>query len=90
MKPVVNRNAPQDAPSSSSVQSLQYHLSGGHFNVNVPANLTRANLDQWKRNLKLQLQQKTQKLNSLHSEVNSLLSGMQDSVDTVTAEPTVT
>ena len=52
----------------------------------MPVNLTRANLDQWKRNLKLQLQQKTQKLNSLHSEVNSLLSGMQNSIDTVTAD----
>ena len=52
----------------------------------MPANLTRANLDLWKRNLKLQLQQKTQKLNSLHSEVNSLLSGMQNSIDKVTAD----
>ena len=52
----------------------------------MPAHLTRANLDLWKRNLKLQLQQKTQKLNSLHSEVNSLLSGMQNSIDKVTAD----
>ena len=51
----------------------------------MPAELTRTNLDQWKRSLKLQLQQKTQKLNSLHTEVNSLLSGMQNSIDTVTA-----
>ena len=51
----------------------------------MPANLTRANLDLWKRNLKLQLQQKTQKLNSLHTETNSLLSGMQNAIDTVTA-----
>ena len=51
----------------------------------MPAELTRANLDQWKRSLKLQLQQKTQKLNSLHTEVNSLLSGMQTTIDTVTA-----
>ena len=45
----------------------------------------RANLDQWKRSLKLQLQQKIQKLNSLHTEANSLLSGMQNTIDTVTA-----
>ena len=47
--------------------------------------MTRTNLDLWKRNLKLQLQQKTQKLNSLHSETNSLLSGMQNAIDTATA-----
>ena len=57
----------------------------GAFSVSVPAELTRANLDQWKRNLKLQLQQKIQKLNSLHTETNSLLSGMQNAIDTVTA-----
>ena len=50
----------------------------------MPAELTRANLDQWKRSLKLQLQQKIQKLNSLHTEVNSLLSGMQNTINTVT------
>ena len=33
----------------------------------------------------MQLQQKIQKLNSLHTEVNSLLSGMQNTIDTVTA-----
>ena len=86
MKQVVNRDAPRETPSSSSVPSLQYQLSGGQINENVPANLTRANLDLWKRNLKLQLQQKTQKMNSLHAEVNSLLSGMQNSIDTVTAD----
>ena len=86
MKPAVNRNAPREAPSSPSVSSLQYQLSGGRNNETVPVNLTRANMDQWKRNLKLQIQQKTQKLNSLHSEVNSLLSGMQDSIDAVTAD----
>ena len=51
----------------------------------MPADLTRANLDQWKRNVKLQLQQKTQKLNSLRTEVNDLLSRMQNVIDTVTA-----
>ena len=50
----------------------------------MPADLSQANLDQWKRSLKLQLQQKSQKLNSLHTEVNSLLSGMQNAIDTVT------
>ena len=80
------RSNVQDASSSSSIPSLQQQLSGGRINGTVPANLTRANLDLWKRNLKLQLQQKTQKLTSLHTEVNSLLSGMQDSIDTVTAD----
>ena len=79
------RSTVQDASSSSSNPSLQYHLSGERISGTVPANLTRANLDLWKRNLKLQLQQKTQKLNSLHSEVNSLLSGMQNTIDRVTA-----
>ena len=51
----------------------------------MPENLTRANLDQWKRSLKLQLQQKIQKLNSLHTESNSLLSRMQKAIETVTA-----
>ena len=82
----MTRSNAQDASSSSSIPSLQYQLSGGRISGTVPANLTRANLDQWKRNLKLQLQQKTQKLNSLHSEVNSLLLGMQKSIDTVTAD----
>ena len=80
------RSTGQDASSSSSLPSLQYHLSGGRISGTVPANLTRANLDLWKRNLKLQLQQKTQKLNSLHSELNSLLSEMQKSIDKVTAD----
>ena len=80
------RSTVQDASSSSSIPSLQYQLSGGRISGTVPANLTRANLDLWKRNLKLQLQQKTQKLNSLHSEVNSLLSEMQKSIDKVTAD----
>ena len=80
------RSTVQDASSSSSIPSLQYQLSGGQISGTVPAHLTRANLDLWKRNLKLQLQQKTQKLNSLHSEVNSLLSGMQNSIDKVTAD----
>ena len=80
------RSTVQDASSSSSIPSLQYHLSGGRISGIVSANLTRANLDLWKRNLKLQLQQKTQKLKSLHSEVNSLLSGMQNSIDKVTAD----
>ena len=75
----------QDAPSSSSTRSAQHQLSGGQFSENVPVQMTRANLDQWKRNLKLQLQQKTQKLSSLHTETNSLLSGMQNAIDTVTA-----
>ena len=86
MKPAVNKDAPRGTPSSSSIPPVQHQLSGGQYNESVPANLTRANLDQWKRNLKLQLQQKTQKLNSMHSEVNSLLSGMQDSIDSVTAD----
>ena len=86
MTPTSNRNAPREVPSSLSISSLQYQLSGGRISGTVPANLTRANLDLWKRNLKLQLQQKTQKLNSLQSEVNSLLSGMQNSIDTVTAD----
>ena len=80
------RSTVQDASSSSSIPSLQYQLSGGRISGTVPVNLTRANLDQWKRNLKLQLQQKTQKMNSLQSEVNSLLLGMQKSIDTVTAD----
>ena len=79
------RSTAQEAPSSSSTPSAQHQLSGGQFSVSVPAGFTRANLDQWKRNLKLQLQQKTQKLNSLHTEVNSLLSGMQNTIDTVIA-----
>ena len=80
------RSTVQDASSSLSIPSLQYHLSGGRISGTVPTNLTRANLDLWKRHLKLQLQQKTQKLKSLHSEVNSLLSGMQNSIDKVTAD----
>ena len=79
------RSTVQEAPSSPSTPSLQHQLSGGRFSVCVPAGLTRANLDQWKRNLKLQLQQKIQKLDSLHTETNSLLSGMQNAIDTVTA-----
>ena len=75
----------QYAPSSSSTSPLQHQLSGGRVSGNVPAELTRANLDQWKRNVKLQLQQKMQKLNSLRTEVNNLLSGMQNTIDTVTA-----
>ena len=86
MKPAVNRDAPRETPSSPSISSLQYQPSGGQISETMPAHLTRANLDLWKRNLKLQLQQKTQKLNSLHSEVNSLLSGMQNSIDIVTAD----
>ena len=85
MKPAVNRNAPEVTPSSSFNPSQQHQLSGGLVSEIVPVGLTRANLDQWKRNLKLQLQQKTQRLNSLHSEVNSLLSGMQNEIKTVTA-----
>ena len=86
MKPAIHREAKQNAPSSSSIASQQHQLSGGRISEIVLAGLTRANLDLWKRNLKLQLQQKTQKMNSLHSEVNSLLSGMQNSIDTVTAD----
>ena len=79
------RSTVQDVPSSSSIPSVQCQLSGGRSGFNVPADLTRANLDQWKRNLKFQLQQKIQKLNSLRTEVNNLLSGMQNVIDTVTA-----
>ena len=86
MKPAVNRDAPREAPSTPSMPSLQQQLSGVLISGTVLANLTRANLDQWERNLKLQLQQKTQKLNSLHTEVNSLLSGMQNSIDTATTD----
>ena len=81
----MTRSPVQDAPSSSSTALVQHQLSGGRSSVNVPADLTRANLDQWKRNVKLQMQQKMQKLNSLHTEVNNLLSGMQNAIDTVTA-----
>ena len=47
--------------------------------------MTRANLDQWKRNVKQQLQQKVQKSNSLQSEVNNLLKGIQEKIETVSA-----
>ena len=77
MRPASDQNAPEGAPSSSFSPSLQYQLSGGQNSESVPVGMTRANLDQWKRNLKQQLQQKTQKLSSLHTETNSLLSGMQ-------------
>ena len=86
MTPTSKSDAPREVPSSSSISSLQYQLSGGQINETVPVHLTRANLDLWKRNLKLQLQQKTQKLNSLHTEVNSLLPGMQNSINSVTVD----
>ena len=47
--------------------------------------MTRANLDQWKRNVRQQVQQKLQKLNSLRTEVDNLLKGMQEKIDTVSA-----
>ena len=47
--------------------------------------MTRANLDQWKRNVRQQIKQKVQKLNSLQSEVNNLLKGMQEKIETVSA-----
>ena len=73
------------APSSSSPSIQQRRLSGGQTSVSMPTEMTRAYLDQWKRNLKLQLQQKLQKLNSLRTEVENLLKGMQEKIDTVSA-----
>ena len=85
MEPAVNRNAPRGAPSSSSTPPLQVQLSGGQTSMSRPIEMTRANLDQWKRNVRQQMQQKVQKLNSLRSKVNSLLSSMQKAIDTTTA-----
>ena len=50
-----------------------------------PTGMTRANLDQWKTNVRQQVQQKLQKLNSLRAEVDNLLKGMQEKIDTVSA-----
>ena len=83
MKPVVNRDAPEDAPSSSSTPPPQVQLSGGQTSASRPIEMTRANLDQWKRILKQQIQQKVQKLNSLQSKVNNLLTEMQEKIETV-------
>lgn len=47
------------------------------------AGLTRADLDQFKRNLKEQSHQKTQSLNSLKTEVEILLKGMQKEIESV-------
>ena len=51
--------------------------------MSKPTGMTRANLDQWKRNVRQQVQQKLQKLNSLRAEVENLLKGMQEKIDTV-------
>ena len=48
-----------------------------------PIEMTRANLDQWKRNVRQQIHQKLQKLNSLRLEVDNLLKGMQEKIDIV-------
>ena len=50
-----------------------------------PTGMTRANFDQWKRNVRQQLYQKMQKLSSLLMEVDNLLKGMQEKIDTVSA-----
>ena len=50
-----------------------------------PTGVTRANLDQWKRNVRQQLHQKLQKLSSLRMEVDNLLKGMQEKIDDVSA-----
>ena len=83
MKPVVNRNAPKGASSLSSTPPPQVQLTGGQTSMSKPIGMTRANLDQWKRNVKQQLQQRVQKLNSLRAEVENLLKGMQEKIDTV-------
>ena len=85
MKQVVNRDAPKEAPSSSSTPPPQVQLSGGQTSASRPIEMTRANLDQWKRIVRQQVQQKVQKLNSLQSEVNNLLKGMQEKIETVSA-----
>ena len=83
MKPVVNQDAPKEVPSSSSNPPSQVQLSGGQTSASRPTEMTRANLDQWKRNVKQQLKQKVQNLNSLQSKVNNLLTGMQEKIETV-------
>ena len=85
MKPAVNRDAPKEAPSSSSTPPPQVQLSGGQTSTSRPIGMTRANLDQWKKNVRQQIQQKVQKVNSLHLEVNDLLKGMQEKIETVSA-----
>ena len=45
--------------------------------------MTRATIDQWKRNLRQQFQQKVQTLNSLRAEVEDLLTDMQKKTDSV-------
>ena len=85
MKQVVNRDAPEGALSSSSTPPPQVQLSGGQTSASRPIEMTRANLDQWKRTVRQQMQQKVQKLNSLRSEVNNLLKGMQEKIETVSA-----
>ena len=84
MKPVVNRNAPKGASSSSSTPpSHRYNCQGGKPVTSRPIEMTRANLDQWKRTVRQQMQQKVQKLNSLRTEVENLLKGMQEKIETV-------
>ena len=52
MKPAVYKDAPKGAPSSSSTPPPQVQLSGGQTSTSKPFEMTRANLDQWKRNVK--------------------------------------
>ena len=85
MKTAVHNNAPKEAPSSSSTRPPRVQLSGGQTSASRPIEMTRANLDQWKRNVRQQIQQRVQKLNSLQSEVNNLLTEMQEKIETVSA-----
>ena len=65
--------------------STEVQLSGGQTSTSRPTGMTRANLDQWKRNVRQQVQQKFQKLSSLRAEIDNLLKGMQEKIDTVSA-----
>ena len=70
-------------PSNTSLPQVQ--LSGGQISMSRPTGMTRANFDQWKRNVRQQVQQKLQKLSSLQAEVENLLKGMQEKIENVSA-----
>ena len=73
------------ASTPSNVSLPQVQLSGGQTSASKPIGMTRANLDQWKGNMRQQLHQKIQKLSSLRMEVDNLLKGMQEKIDVVSA-----
>ena len=69
--------------SSSNTPTQQRQLSGGQTNTSEISGLTRADLHQFKHNLKQQLHQKIQTLSSLRTDIEIFLKGVQKEIGTV-------